>query len=101
MIADVTLCTVPKSIMWCTGLTNVVPIASCVRLQDDKGNSKGFGFINFERNDDAAAAVKELNGKDVKGKELFASRAQKKSERNAVLRAKFDEVWCGGMVVIR
>jgi hypothetical protein len=39
--------------------------------------------------------VEALNGKEVKGKELFASRAQKKQERSAALKAKFDEVGLG------
>jgi hypothetical protein len=31
-------------------------------------------------------------GKDYKGKTLYAGRAQKKTERSAALKAKFDEV---------
>jgi RNA recognition motif-containing protein len=61
-------------------------------LQDDKGNSKGFGFINFEQAAAAAAAVEGLSGLEVKGKALAANRAQKKSEREAELKSKFTAV---------
>jgi hypothetical protein len=33
-----------------------------------------------------------VQGKDYKGKTLYAGRAQKKTERSAALKAKFDEV---------
>lgn len=67
-------------------------LTSAVVMKDDKGNSKGFGFVNFKDADSAAKAVDALNGKDYKGKTLYAGRAQKKTERQAVLKAKFDEV---------
>ncbi len=57
-------------------------------LQDEEGKSRGFGFVNFEDSDGAHAAVSALNGKDFSGKELFCGRAQKKSEREAELKAK-------------
>lgn len=56
--------------------------------QDDKGGSKGFGFVNFKENDAAAKCVDTLNEKEIKGKTLYAGRAQKKSEREALLRKK-------------
>lgn len=57
-------------------------------LQDDKGNSKGFGFINFRDADCAAKCVETLHDKEMSGKTLYASRAQKKTEREAMLRQK-------------
>jgi polyadenylate-binding protein len=67
-------------------------VNSCIIMRDDDGKSKGFGFVNFEAPEQAAAAVQDLNGKDVNGKELFVGRAQKKAEREAMLRAKFEEL---------
>mmetsp|Transcript_885 Transcript_885/g.1320 ORF Transcript_885/g.1320 Transcript_885/m.1320 type:complete len:668 (+) Transcript_885:223-2226(+) len=66
-------------------------VTSCVLMKDAKGESKGVGFVNYKEPESAAKCVEALNGKDIKGKELFAARAQKKSERSAELRAKFDE----------
>ena len=67
-------------------------ICSTCTAQDDKGNSKGFGFVNFSEPEGAAKAVDALQGKEMKGKTLYAGRAQKKGERQAQLRTKFDEV---------
>ncbi len=64
-------------------------IQSCVVMKDDKNVSKGFGFINFTDHEAAAAAVDEMNGKEVEGKVVFVGRAQKKAERSATLREKF------------
>jgi len=67
-------------------------LTSVAVMKDDKGNSKGFGFVNFKDAEGASKAVEGLNGKEFKGKTLYAGRAQKKSERSAMLKAKFDEV---------
>ena len=68
------------------------PVTSAVVMTDGAGKSRGFGFVNFDTPEAAAAAVEALNGKDVDGKTVFAGRAQKKAEREALLRAKFEEV---------
>jgi polyadenylate-binding protein len=67
-------------------------ITSVVIMRDDEGKSKGFGFINFDDADAAHAAVEKNNGTLLEGKELWAGRAQKKSEREAELKQKFDDV---------
>jgi polyadenylate-binding protein len=56
--------------------------------QDDKGGSKGFGFINFKDAESAAKCVDYLNEREMGGKTLYAGRAQKKTEREAMLRQK-------------
>ncbi|KAJ7560655.1 hypothetical protein O6H91_04G139300 [Diphasiastrum complanatum] len=66
-------------------------ISSAVVIRDVDGNSKCFGFVNFEHGDDAAKAVEALNGKKIEGRELYVGRAQKKSEREAELREKFEQ----------
>jgi polyadenylate-binding protein len=66
-------------------------ISSAVVMRDNEGKSKCFGFVNFEHADDAAKAVEALNGKKIDEKEWYVGRAQKKSEREAELRAKFDQ----------
>eukprot|EP00252_Welwitschia_mirabilis_P009094 TRINITY_DN213_c0_g2_i1.p1 TRINITY_DN213_c0_g2~~TRINITY_DN213_c0_g2_i1.p1 ORF type:complete len:660 (+),score=152.29 TRINITY_DN213_c0_g2_i1:400-2379(+) len=67
-------------------------ITSAVVMRDAEGKSKCFGFVNFENADDAAKAVEGLNGKKVDGKEWYVGKAQKKSEREAELRGKFEQM---------
>lgn len=67
-------------------------ITSATVMKDVNGNSKCFGFVNFESPDSAAAAVEKLNGTTINDdKVLYAGRAQRKAEREAELRAKFEQ----------
>ncbi|ONM53765.1 Polyadenylate-binding protein 2 [Zea mays] len=66
-------------------------ITSAVVMRDSDGNSRCFGFVNFENADAAAQAVQELNGKIFNDKELYVGRAQKKSEREMELKEKFEK----------
>lgn len=68
------------------------PIVSvAVKHADDTGKgASSFGFVCFENTDDAARAVEEMNNKEVDGKTLFVGRHQKKAEREAELRQKFE-----------
>lgn len=59
-------------------------------MQDEDGKSKGFGFINFETADAAAEAVEKNNGTLLEGKELWCGKAQKKADREAELKQKWD-----------
>lgn len=68
------------------------PITSAVVMRDAEGKSKCFGFVNFENPDDAAKAVENLNGKKFDEKEWYVGRAQKKYEREAELRARFEQL---------
>ncbi|CAH9078465.1 unnamed protein product [Cuscuta europaea] len=67
------------------------PITSSLVMKGANGKSKCFGFVNFEKPEDAASAVKELNGSSLNDNVLYVSRAQKKSEREAELRSKFEQ----------
>jgi polyadenylate-binding protein len=67
-------------------------IQSCVIMKDDKGNSKGFGFINFTDHEAAAAAVEDMNSKEVETKKIYVGRAQKKAERLVTLKDKFEKM---------
>merc|ERR1719435_495187 len=61
-------------------------------LVDDSGKTKGFGFVSFEDSESAEKAVEELNGSDIGGKTLYVGRAQKKAERQAELKKKFEQL---------
>ncbi|KAI6244203.1 hypothetical protein M3Y99_00093300 [Aphelenchoides fujianensis] len=49
------------------------PIASAKVMLDDNGRSKGFGFVCFEKPDDATKAVVEMNNRMLNGKPLYAN----------------------------
>lgn len=66
-------------------------ITSVVVMRDGDGNSKCFGFINFENADAAARSVETLNGKKFDQKEWYVGKAQKKSDREIELKVKFEQ----------
>ncbi|XP_019492451.1 PREDICTED: polyadenylate-binding protein 1-like [Hipposideros armiger] len=61
-------------------------------MRDDSGNSRGFGFINFETHEEAQKAVMDMNGKEVGGRLLYVGRAQKRVERQNELRRRFEQM---------
>ncbi|KAM1106343.1 hypothetical protein ACFX13_003268 [Malus domestica] len=62
-----------------------------VVMRDGDGKSKCFGFVNFEKADDAARAAEALNGKKFDDKEWYVGKAQKKSERENELKQRFEQ----------
>ena len=71
-------------------------ITSLVLSKDADGNSKGFGFVNYETHAGAAAAIADLHNKtlEVDGSSytLYASQAQKKSDRTRELKRHMESV---------
>merc|ERR1711976_687771 len=65
-------------------------ISSVKVMKAEDGKTKGFGFVSFETPEEAQTAVDDLNGKDMDGKTVYCGRAQKKAERQAELKKKFD-----------
>lgn len=59
--------------------------------KDESGGSRGFGFVNFENADDAKRAMEAMNGSQIGSKVLYMARAQKKAEREQILRRQFEE----------
>jgi RNA recognition motif-containing protein len=45
------------------------------------GESKGFGFVEMANNSEADAAIKGLNGSDLKGRNITVNQAKPKTER--------------------
>ncbi|GMJ02943.1 poly(A) binding protein 7 [Hibiscus trionum] len=66
-------------------------IASLVVARDENGASRGFGFVNFENPDDAKKAMEAMNGSHFGSKVIYVARAQKKAEREQILRHQFEE----------
>uniref|UniRef100_A0A665TTI9 Polyadenylate-binding protein n=1 Tax=Echeneis naucrates TaxID=173247 RepID=A0A665TTI9_ECHNA len=61
-------------------------------MTDESGKSKGFGFVSFERHEDAQKAVDDMNGKELNGRQVYVGRAQKKGERQNELKRKFEQM---------
>uniref|UniRef100_A0A668AD28 Polyadenylate-binding protein n=1 Tax=Myripristis murdjan TaxID=586833 RepID=A0A668AD28_9TELE len=68
------------------------PALSIRVMTDDSGKSKGFGFVSFERHEDAQKAVDDMNGKELNGRQVYVGRAQKKGERQNELKRKFEQM---------
>ncbi|PKI72556.1 hypothetical protein CRG98_007078 [Punica granatum] len=66
-------------------------ITSLVIVKNENGISRGFGFVNFESPDDAKQATETMNGSQLGLKVLYVSRAQKRAERDEILRRQFEE----------
>ncbi|KAF8844478.1 polyadenylate binding protein [Paxillus ammoniavirescens] len=66
-------------------------VTSAIVQLDEAGNSKGFGFVNYETHEEAQQAVDNLHDTEVNGRKLFVSRAQKKAEREEELRRSYEQ----------
>ena len=56
-------------------------VASAVVITDrDTGRSKGFGFVEFENDDEGKAAESALNGSDVGGRNITVNQARPKRD---------------------
>ncbi|CAG5098357.1 Oidioi.mRNA.OKI2018_I69.XSR.g15596.t1.cds [Oikopleura dioica] len=67
-------------------------VMSVALATDENGKSKQFGFVSFETHDSAEKAVENLHDKEFDGKKLYVGRAQKKAERQAELKVKFEKL---------
>jgi len=63
-------------------------ITSAKVMRDDKGISKGFGFVCFSTPDEATKAVTEMNGRMVGSKPIYVALAQRKEVRRSQLEAQ-------------
>ncbi len=50
--------------------------SASVIVDRDSGRSKGFGFVEFNDDSEAQAAIAEFNGKDVEGRNLVVNEAR-------------------------
>ena len=57
-------------------------VASAIVISDrESGRSKGFGFIEFENEDDAKKAQEALNGSEAGGRKITVDFARPQKER--------------------
>jgi RNA recognition motif-containing protein len=47
----------------------------------DTGRSRGFGFVTFTRDEDAATAISKMHGTNLDGRTIAVNEAQEKSPR--------------------
>jgi polyadenylate-binding protein len=66
-------------------------ITSAKIMRDDKGVSRGFGFVCFSQPDEATRAVQDMNGKMIGTKPLYVSLAQKKEVRRQALESQMQQ----------
>ena len=60
-------------------------ITSCALMKDAAGNFRGFAFVCFDAKESAAAAIREMNGKQIFRRPLYVSQAQQRDMRHQVL----------------
>lgn len=53
-----------------------------VVTERDTGRSRGFGFVTFENEEDAIAAQKAMDGKELDGRQIRVDFANSKQKRN-------------------
>ena len=66
-------------------------ITSCKIMTDDKGTSRGFGFVSFTDVSAANKALQELNGRMLNNRPLYVNIAQKYDQRVNMLQMQFKQ----------
>lgn len=67
-------------------------ITSSTLQVDDEGKSRGFGFVSYEKPEQAQEAIAALHDTDMGEKKLYVSRAQKKEERQKEMLERFESI---------
>lgn len=57
-------------------------IIDAVVIKDKRfGKSKGFGFVEYDTEEDAKKAIEMFNGKDFNGRKIIVNEARPKTDR--------------------
>ena len=68
-------------------------ITSAKVAMDGQGNSKGYGFVQFETAEAAQAAIDNVNGMELNDKQVYVGPFQRRSDRSNAGEAKFNNVY--------
>ncbi|CAI9753476.1 unnamed protein product [Fraxinus pennsylvanica] len=69
-------------------------ILSCKIATDPNGQSKGYGFVQFDNEESAKSAIDKLNGMLINDKQVYVGHFLRKQERESVLnKTKFNNVY--------
>lgn len=55
--------------------------SASVIVDRDSGRSKGFGFVEMSNDDEAKAAIEQLNGKELDGRAIAVNEARPREDR--------------------
>jgi len=58
-------------------------VSAAVIKDRDSGQSKGFGFVEMSSDEEAQAAIKELNGKELSGRAIMVNEARPQVDRRS------------------
>ncbi|XP_074369961.1 polyadenylate-binding protein 8-like isoform X2 [Apium graveolens] len=76
-------------------------IKSCKIETDESGESKGFGFVQFDSEEAAQNAIDRLDGMFMNDKQVYVGRFRSKEERDAALsRSKFNNIYVKNLSAI-
>lgn len=56
--------------------------SATVIVDRDSGRSRGFGFVEMEKDEDTQKAMSSMNGKDIEGRALAVSEAREQRDRD-------------------
>src|ERR1700761_1221212 len=56
-------------------------VSASVIMDRESGRSKGFGFVEMSNDDEAKAAIDQLNGKDLDGRAIVVNEARPREDR--------------------
>lgn len=69
-------------------------ILSCKVASDDNGESRGFGFVQFESKEIADKAIEMVNGKEIEGKKVLVTHFMPRTQRDTTEASrKFNNVY--------
>ena len=66
-------------------------ISSARVMKDDNGHARGFGFVCFVTAEQANHALREMNGRMLRGKPLVVNVAQRRDQRYSMLQIQFQQ----------
>eukprot|EP00823_Brevimastigomonas_motovehiculus_P006170 TRINITY_DN498_c0_g1_i1.p1 TRINITY_DN498_c0_g1~~TRINITY_DN498_c0_g1_i1.p1 ORF type:complete len:698 (-),score=239.46 TRINITY_DN498_c0_g1_i1:716-2809(-) len=69
-------------------------ILSCKVATNSKGESLGYGFVHYETEESAKAAIEKVDGKEIAGSKVMVAAFKSKMERGGADKSRFTNVYC-------